>query len=324
MLQLAQAVQELIENTPYAGGVLSFAMHMAGDSMAAEQVAQSAIRKGFDDPWTIHAVAHALSSQGRAHECALWLEQHRAKSSNCNAFMKGHMEFHLALCFIDTCDQAKLDTLIATNLWGTMSKDMKAEYWNAAALLNVLWKAEIHNVKLLSTQKSSDCIEEALQNVTDALSGAANKSKSLVFSLCIFRYTEGSQRDEWNKELIIISPNDESESDETQKVLSALASAISIVYHHGGGDANDNDKWEKAAKLIAPVADKLETLGASPEQREVLEDFVGLVGMMEGNLNRKKSKNENENTDGSIDLQAWYNRNQRPNVSFYERIMAGK
>jgi hypothetical protein len=270
LVQAAKLLEDYVENTPFAGGVLSFAVHMNGDSVAAETIARTAIQKGFDDPWTIHAVAHALASQDRFEECASWLLSNKDKSQHCNAFMKGHMEFHLALCHLALKDAESLNQLIHGTLWGTMSTEMKADYWNAVGLLNILWKAELGGVIRSSRKVYSEYIDQALQGVTAALSGV-DASKSFVFSLCIFRFACGSLRDEWKKALIVIP---QQEKDETTHVLSVVSTAISVLYHN---NEEQDPSYETGRSLVAPIANKLDKLGASPEQREVIQEFVDRI-----------------------------------------------
>lgn len=283
MLEAAKLLEDHIENTPFCGGVLSFAYHMSGDSIWAESIARTAIASGMDDPWTIHAVAHALTSQDSNEECADWLVLHRSKVEHCNTFMKGHMEFHLALSYIYLKDEAKLKNLIYGNLWGTMSEEMKSDYWNAAGLLNVLWKAEIRGVisNVLHDEQYSNCINQALEKIESAFKGDANASKSSVFSLCIFRFTSGSMREKWKKALILSEDNSDNTTSSSIKVLSSVAKAISILYHGGNNDSHqkvlDPLRISGTKQLMEPVAGKLSELGASPEQRETIHDFVQMI-----------------------------------------------
>ena len=76
MLQAAKHLD--VQHAPYAAGVLSFAKYMNGHVDAAEQMARQALTNGFSDPWTIHAMAHCLYAQGKALECATFLDQHRS------------------------------------------------------------------------------------------------------------------------------------------------------------------------------------------------------------------------------------------------------
>jgi hypothetical protein len=306
MLHAGLLVESEIDTTPYAGGILAFCIHMAGDSTKAESIARTAINKGFDDPWTLHAVAHALYSLGRSQECAAWLIDHRSQVEQCSPFMRGHFEFHLGLVLIDMEDSAGLASLIQGPLWGSMALDMKEDYWNAAGLLNILWKAELRGVtSKLTLAQYTPQKREALQLLENS---AADPARSCVFSLCILRWTTaGSFRERWKAALF-------SSSNQT---LVAMARAVDIIYSNSSGE-NNNDYapsveqhvWVTAAKEIAPMAEHLDSLGASPEQREVIEEFVGIVG----------NRSQQDGSTSSIDLKSWDARNRRPNVPFYDSI----
>eukprot|EP00996_Jenningsia_fusiforme_P000899 NODE_1818_length_1394_cov_28.247584_g1645_i0.p1 GENE.NODE_1818_length_1394_cov_28.247584_g1645_i0~~NODE_1818_length_1394_cov_28.247584_g1645_i0.p1 ORF type:complete len:460 (-),score=84.48 NODE_1818_length_1394_cov_28.247584_g1645_i0:14-1333(-) len=290
MLEAGELIASELDATPFAGGVLAFAVHMAGDSLRAEQIARGAMQKGFGDPWTVHAVAHALYSQGRSEECAIWLVDHRKTTDECTAFMRGHMEFHLALCLLDldgAVASERLAELVSRGpLWGAMSEDDRRDYWNAAGLVNVLWKAELRGVRL----EVSQTVREALAILEET---NANPTKSAVFGICILRFLpEGAFRDKW-KDALLMSKSE---------VLSTVSRAVDVLYP--GGELN-NGAWKAAAEILSPVAQRLAKLGASPEQREVIEEFVGVVGMR-GGL--------------GIDLATWDSRNRRPNVSFYDTV----
>eukprot|EP00977_Amphora_coffeiformis_P003022 scaffold574_cov190-Amphora_coffeaeformis.AAC.12 len=290
----------LLHTTPFAGGIAAFCVHMAGEDRRAEYIAHTAMAKGFDDPWTIHAVAQALTSQGKHEECAAWLQEWRPKFHPCHAFMKGHVEFHMALCFIYLKDATALWNLIQGGLWATMPRDVQADYWNAAGLLNILWKAEMRGNILSEPQQQQDkdeslslyqaYIQQALVYVVHA-----PISKSNVFSLCIFRFLpDGPQRDQWHKTLTATttafargdketqSANNKDNTNNNHKFMSAqdilarVARAISLIYHL---EKKMDEKKVKA--MVLPMADQLHLLEASPEQRETIQDVVDWLVKMD-------------------------------------------
>jgi hypothetical protein len=190
-----------------------------------------------------------------------------------------------------------------------MATDMKEDYWNAAGLLNILWKAELRGLTLVAHYYEPQK-QEALQLLEN---NAADPARSSVFSLCILRWTTaGSFRERWKAALF-------SSSNQT---LVTMARAVDIIYNNGDENANNDSTstapsaaaehhvWVNAAKEIAPVAEHLDSLGASPEQREVIEEFVGIVG----------TRSQDDSSSSSIDLKSWDARNRRPNVPFYDSI----
>jgi hypothetical protein len=81
-----------------------------------------------------------------------------------------------------------------------------------------------------------------------------------------------------------------------------MARAVDIIYSNSSGE-NNNDSapsveqhvWVTTAKDIAPVAEHQNRLGASPEQPEVIEEFVGIVG----------TRSQQDRSTSSIDLKLW-------------------
>ena len=309
MLQAAHTLTSVVTKVPYAAGVLSFAMYMNHDNSSsnssssiqqAEQIARQAMAQGFQDPWTLHAVAHCLYAQGKSKECAIFLDQHRKviQQSRPSAFMKGHMEFHQALCYIDMEDGNALHSLIEGPLWNDLTESERQDYWNAAGLLNVQWKAELRGI---AVHPSS--IAEAIA----ILMPSASVSKSSVFSVCILRWSTRDFRIEW-KEGLLKSEN---------AVLRDLAHAVDLVYP-SACDNNELPSFSSEGCIqavdtyLAPNVDRLDQLGASPEQREVVEEFLAIAGKVAG---------EGKLPISTIDMSSWTKRNCRPNVNFYESIL---
>ncbi|KAL3801660.1 hypothetical protein HJC23_013165 [Cyclotella cryptica] len=312
--KMESAIQPLCrsaETLPYAGGIVAFVQHMAGQSAHAEETARRAIAAGFDDPWTLHAVAHCLYSLGRISECAEWIRENRRAAVKCSTFMRTHFEFHLALCLIDMKDIEGLGELVSGPLWGDLLDDEKDDYWAATGVLNVLWKAELRGL-LFDCQRDRDY---HIENVMRHLEQSASASRSKVFSLCILRWATGEFREMWLQKLYAASVDNE--------VFKIMVDAISIIYPMGGEDGmtNNTEKWRHVNSLIFPVADHLSELGASPEQREVLEEFVGTILLKNKELAPGGDEYPKEVDDKPVEsIDRWLERNRRPGVSYYDQF----
>ncbi|KAK3247558.1 hypothetical protein CYMTET_42946 [Cymbomonas tetramitiformis] len=281
MLAAGGLLCEVVNSKPFAGGVLAFAQHMNGDSVSAEQTARRAIELGFKDPWTLHAVAHALYSLGRSAECAGWLRQHRPDVAECSTFMRTHMEFHLALCLLDVSDAAGIAELLNGPLWGALPPTERDDYWAATGVLAVLWKAELREVVV---KGPSTLPEITLQHLT-----GADVTKSMVFSLCILRFK--LKGGDWLARIL-------NAAEDTQNpVFAAVAKAVQAAYA--------GDGWAQAAALIAPFVERLSELGASPEQREVVEEFAVLT-LKRGGY--------------AAEIKRWLSKHHRAGVGFYDQL----
>lgn len=308
---MLEAAAHLDTKMPFAGGVLSFALHMNGQAEAAEKLARESLEKGFQDPWTIHAVAHCLYARGQSLECVRFLDQYRSivRQSAPSAFMKGHIEFHQALAYIDLEDEAKLAQLVDGPLWSELYAEERQDYWNATGLLNAVWKAELRGLSNI-LKGTSASIREAV----DIVIPSATVSKSCVFSLCILRWSSGSFRTSWMNRILHESGN---------TIFHDLALAVDAVYPSvSTADEDRNTSYphfaDEACSLklvkerLVENVDELHRLGASPEQREVIEEFLVLVA---------KKAGDDSLPIKTLDLSSWIKRNYRPGVPFYREIL---
>lgn len=321
MLSAGMVLADVVETRPFAGGVLAFAQHMKHDSRTAENTAMRAIEKGFNDPWTVHAVAHCMYSLGRSQECVEWLRKYEPECSTCSVFMKTHMFFHESLCLLDLERWPEIVHLIQGSLYGGLVDADKTDYWAATQPLNTLWKAELRGV----------CKEETrlLALAADSLAhlGDAAVERSKVFALCILRFSsdwldkilETTEKRAKEAQQAADKQEDPSTRSKRQKrcqqekegevdaasvnaplfVWSNVARAVHAHYHQ------TNPK--RAAELLLPVVSRLAELGASPEQREVIDEFAVVCLAAGGKLTKREKA-------------TWLAKHSRPNVRFYEHV----
>lgn len=120
-------------------------------------------------------------------------------------------------------------------------------------VLNVLWKAELNGVQV-SAEVVKHFSKDALAHLE-----AADPSKSMVFSLCIQRF----KGEAWTQRAL-------KAAEEAQHAeFAGFVRAVSAVYEKGD--------WAMAGFELQGVKATTERLGASPEQREVIDDFVKVV-----------------------------------------------
>ena len=169
------------------------------------------------------------------------------------------------------------------------------DYWAATGVLAALWKAEVRGLKSTSTMNNL-----IASNVLQYLD-SADASKSNVFSLVILRWlcNQPTKRDIWEEKL----------KNQNNDVLTALATAISSVYSSLSSSSSScwdiNVSWNKAAVTIIPVFHRIVELGASNEQREVIEEFAVTA------LSRY----------GKSDLvDEWLSINRRSSIRWYDKL----
>lgn len=128
----------------YALGCQAFAHIESGEVERGERVGREAVAHQPDDAWGAHAVAHALTTQGRVRECVAWLRACREGLGHVNNF-GGHLAWHEALCHLalgdDDAALALYDARIAVHLGGDYR-----DVVNAVTLLHRL-TARGHDVR---------------------------------------------------------------------------------------------------------------------------------------------------------------------------------
>merc|ERR1712216_52495 len=133
---------------------------------------------------------------------------------------------------------------------GTLQNSERDDYWAATGVLGSLWKAELRGIAVHGAQRHAD---RALEHLL-----TADPSKSMVFSLCILRWCKS---DAWfDKILGSVGETGDRE------VFVAFARAVHQSYQRG-------NNMEVVADLLAPVFARTDELGASAEQREVIDEF---------------------------------------------------
>jgi tetratricopeptide (TPR) repeat protein len=83
-------------------GQLAFALEQVGDIEGSEAAARRALDSAADDdPWTHHAMAHALYARGDVEGGIAWIERHADLWERSNAFMHTHAWWHAAISHLD-------------------------------------------------------------------------------------------------------------------------------------------------------------------------------------------------------------------------------
>ena len=87
----------------FVEGMYAFGLEEAGDYAQAESRARTAVAMNKQDGWAVHAVAHVMEMQGRAHEGAAFLAE-GVDGWAPNSMFAYHLWWHMALFHIDADD----------------------------------------------------------------------------------------------------------------------------------------------------------------------------------------------------------------------------
>jgi tetratricopeptide (TPR) repeat protein len=134
MLRLAEAAAAPNGDVAHFHALRAFPLEQLHLLEEAEAAAGRALELDPDEPWAHHAVAHLMDTRGRAAEGAAFLEDAAPSWERCNAFVRHHNWWHLALHRLDLDDVAGALALYDREVRGR-APDYGQEQAGAAALL---------------------------------------------------------------------------------------------------------------------------------------------------------------------------------------------
>lgn len=234
-------------------GCYAFALVETGDAGAAEHVGRGAVGMEPRDLWGAHAVAHALSSQGRGREALAWLSWLEPHMSGAGAFAR-HIHWHRALALLDLGDADAALDLYDRKVRDEASADVR-DIMNAASLL---WRIEAAGLDA-GAWRWDELADIAERRIGDHAWALAD----LHYVLCL---AASGRRDEVEAMLASIAARAARETDSQARVHAEVgfACARAIAEALGG-------RPEEAALLFSDVGFRLPRLGGSRIQRGLLE-----------------------------------------------------
>eukprot|EP00927_Polykrikos_kofoidii_P047613 TRINITY_DN4186_c0_g1_i1.p1 TRINITY_DN4186_c0_g1~~TRINITY_DN4186_c0_g1_i1.p1 ORF type:complete len:400 (+),score=79.67 TRINITY_DN4186_c0_g1_i1:65-1264(+) len=287
-VEMLEVASKIDRSKPYAMGWYAFALHSNGRSAEAMEAATAGIAEGHDDPWALHAVAHALHSLGRPAEGVAWCDKHGTAYEGCSTFMMTHIWFHQALFFVDLGNAAGIDELCGGRLWGSLSTQQRRDYWAATGVIGVAWKSELYNITIGSPTTTA-----ADEGAALAAEHAVNRS--LVFSLCALRWR--CRASATAAAALLGEMRAVARTDAETQVWVPTGEAIVAAY--------TEEDWEKAEAALPPM-ERLDELGGSEEQREVIHEFAALALRAAGKTEA---------------LLTWLAGHRRDNITWYETLL---
>ena len=237
----------------YLLGCYAFALVETGDLGAAEHVGRGAVGMEPRDLWGAHAVAHALSGQGRERESLAWLSWMEPHMGAAGAFGR-HIHWHRALSLLDLGEpEAALD-LYDRKVREDACDDVR-DVMNAASLL---WRVEAAGLDA-GSWRWDELADIAERRIGDHAWAFAD----LHYLLCL---AASGRRDEVEAMLASIAGRVTRATDSQARVHAEVGFACA----RGIAEAIGGDPAEAAA-LIGSVRFRLPHLGGSRIQRDLLE-----------------------------------------------------
>ena len=139
LLRFGERTQIVHERTPYAHGMIAFALEQNHRLEEAEEEGYRAVEIAIDDAWAHHAVAHVYETHGRARDGARWLENCAHTWDRKGVFIREHNWWHAALFEIALGREDAALEIFDKHLWGEWP-EFPQEQIGAVSLL---WRLEL-------------------------------------------------------------------------------------------------------------------------------------------------------------------------------------
>ncbi len=137
MLRQALAAEHAAADVPYFHGMLAFGYEQCHQLDAAEAAARHGIQLCRKEPWSHHAVAHVMLTQGRNREGHAFMADMSDTWQGLNSFMLTHNWWHQALFAIELESFDEALRLYDGRIWGVV-KTYSQDQVNAISLLSRL------------------------------------------------------------------------------------------------------------------------------------------------------------------------------------------
>ncbi|MEL7491591.1 MAG: tetratricopeptide repeat protein [Pseudomonadota bacterium] len=245
------------EQTPYAHGMIAFALEQNHRLEEAEDEGYRAAEIAIDDAWAHHAVAHVMETQGRADDGVKWLSHCAHTWERKGVFIRGHNWWHAALFQLSLGRDADAMAIFDDRLWGVWP-EFPQEQINAVSLL---WRLEMRGADVgarwapIVDQARARAGEHILpfhdMHYLYALTRAGAPGEAAAFLASMTAHAEGLHgfaRSVW------------------QEVCLPCAEGI-VAFAH--------EDYAQAAERLSEVAPQLHRIGGSHAQRHLFEEACG-------------------------------------------------
>jgi len=142
LLRFGQRAAIAHERTPYAHGMIAFALEQNHRLREAEEEGMLASEIAIDDAWAHHAVAHVMITEGRSREGARWLDHCAHTWDSKGVFIREHNWWHAALFRLSLGRDAEALSIFDERLWGEWPEFPQEQI----GAISMLWRLEMHGV----------------------------------------------------------------------------------------------------------------------------------------------------------------------------------
>ena len=240
----------------YAGflSCLAFSLEETGDYPAAERTGRWAVELDPTDVWGAHAVAHVMEMQGRRDEGIAWLAGLEAHWQGKGAFLH-HLSWHRAMFYLA---RREFDAVLELydqrirNLASPLVTAMPDFYVDVQNAASMLFRLELRGVD--AGGRWDELADKAEARIGDCLSAWTLPHWMMALA--------AAGRDAPARAML--DAMKESVSPVVREV--ALPVCQAVLAHRRG-------EYERAVTLMSPLTARLQELGGSHAQRDVLSQL---------------------------------------------------
>ncbi|WDI33228.1 tetratricopeptide repeat protein [Hyphococcus flavus] len=256
LLRLGQRAAIVHEETPYAHGMIAFALEQNHRLREAEEEGMRASEIAIDDAWAHHAVAHVLETEGRAKEGARWLDHCAHTWEKKGVFIRDHNWWHAALFQLALGRETEALEIFDERLWGAWPEFPQEQI----GAVSMLWRLELRGVDV--GERWAPVVEQARQRAGEHFF----PFHDLHYLYALARAGTDGEADAFLSSLKL---KEESVSEDTAYVWGKICfpAAEAIVAF----TANDRDA---AAEKLSPLLNDLHRIGGSHAQRHVFVETL--------------------------------------------------
>ena len=142
LLRFGERARIAHEDTPYAQGMIAFALEQNHRLPEAEEAGMRAVEIALDDAWAQHAIAHVYETQRRPQDGVRWLDHCAHTWERKGVFIRDHNWWHAALFRLRLGRNDEALAVYDERLWGSWP-EFPQEQIGAASML---WRLELRGV----------------------------------------------------------------------------------------------------------------------------------------------------------------------------------
>ena len=254
LLRFGQRARIVHEETPYAHGMIAFALEQNHNLSEAEAEGKRAVEIAPDDAWAHHAVAHVFETRQKIGAGIKWMDRHAHTWDRKGIFIRDHNWWHAALFHLAADNRDEVLNIFDKRLWGAWPEFPQEQI----GAVSMLWRLEI-----LGTHPGSRW-SPVVEQVRARAGEHILPFHDLHYAYALARRGDGPEGDAFLESLESYAGKCEGEAAQVWGgVCLPLAKAVT---------AFARDEYQHTVDLMTPVLPDLHRIGGSHAQRQIFLD----------------------------------------------------